>query len=54
MTELIVAVVQGSIIVIVKTIFYESDEGVKTLVPAVYSVFVIVIVFKSLTGYAPA
>lgn len=54
MTELIVAVVQGSIIVIVKTIFYESDEGVKTLVPAVCSVFVIVIVFESLTGYAPA
>jgi len=53
-TELIVAVVQGSIIVIVKTIFYESEEGEKTLVPAVCSVFVIVIVFDSLSGYAPA
>ena len=53
-TALIVAVVQGSIIVIVKTIFYESEEGIKTLVPTVYSVFVIVIVFDTLSGYAPA
>jgi hypothetical protein len=52
-SALIVAVVQGSVTVMVKTTLSESDAGVNVVEPA-GPLLAIVIVFESFTSYVPA